>query len=508
MKNIRVWFSVMLVCLLAAAGCGSQNSASSPTAENSRDKVSTETAETSEAETTGETMAETTGGSVVDKSTQAQPGSAAGNIDGGEPMVLYIGKDGLFLAANGNTVQVAKGGQIASPSFSGDGTVAAYLKGEDLYGYELEEQTEELLLENVLSFAPDSAAGFYASSKEAGIVKVQPGREAQPIWKPEPVEGGYIQCEKLALSPDGGMLAFTQRRYVDEREDPNTSTFDQSLGIWLLSLRGNASQPKQIGAGEEPFFERLEKTGGAPYPNAWPAKWSPDSTKLFIWRDVLSGSLRSDGIPVSIYDVVSQKTEEPFVSGEDSEWTMDGVVLPYNENVTFAGDGALVLLVGGGREMAFDKQLMQIDSEAGAVAQVLEVLDLVPQSPQVSGDGKVVYFAASKTQKEALKVSYPIWRQIYKLEDGQVTALTEDEAYSSESPILTSDGSTLIFGRQDRDGNMSIWKMDTNGDGLEKLADLGFNTQAEEGSSDYPAGYQDFYGRGSWHEMMDVCLSD
>lgn len=479
MKNKNIWLSAVLACLLLAAGC-SQKSASSTTAEDDRETVGTEAAKAPDTEK------ETTGAS---------------------PMVLYIDKDGLFLAENGDKLKVADG-QITNPTFSGDGTVAVYLKGEDLYGYELEERTEELLLEDVISFAPDSAAGFYASSKDTGIVKVQPGRETQMVWKPEPVEGGYVQCEKLALSPDGGMLAFTQRRYVDEREDPNTTTFDQSLGIWLLRLRGNASEPKQIGAGEEPFFERLEKTGGEPYPYAWPAKWSPDSTKLFIWRDVLSGSLRSDGIPISIYDVVSQKTEEPFISGENAEWTMEGIVLPYNENITFAGDGALVFLAGGGREMAFGKQLMQIDSEDGAAAKELAVTDLTPQSPQVSEDGEVVYFAASKASKDSLQVSYPIWRQIYKLEDGQVTALTEDEAYSSESPILTADGGMLIFGRQDREGNMSIWKMNTDGNGLEKLADLGFNTQADAESAEYPVGYQDFYGRGSWHEMMDVCLTD
>lgn len=34
------------------------------------------------------------------------------------------------------------------------------------------------------------------------------GREQEEVWNPEPVDGGWIQCEKLTLSPDGKKLAF------------------------------------------------------------------------------------------------------------------------------------------------------------------------------------------------------------------------------------------------------------------------------------------------------------
>ena len=53
----------------------------------------------------------------------------------------------------------------------------------------------------------------------------------------------------------------------------------------------------------------------------WPAKWSPDSSRLFIWQDVLSGSMRADGIGTAVYDTVSGTMIDSL--GEQEE-----VVLP------------------------------------------------------------------------------------------------------------------------------------------------------------------------------------
>ena len=48
------------------------------------------------------------------------------------------------------------------------------------------------------------------------------------------------------------------------------------------------------------------------------------------------------------------------------------VVLPYNENVVFGEDNSLFLLVGAGREMALDKELVKIPPEKGAVHEKLK----------------------------------------------------------------------------------------------------------------------------------------
>lgn len=128
----------------------------------------------------------------------------------------------------------------------------------------------------------------------------------------------------------------------------------------------------------------------------------------------------------------------------------------------------------------------------------------MPQSPQVSYDGKSIFFAASKELETGEQVEYPIWRQLYRMENGHVAELTNDSEYSSEFPVLTGDGSVLVFGRVDKEGGMSIWSIGTNGSGLQKLADLEENISTDETNEHYPAGYEDFYGRGSWSSIMSV----
>ena len=276
----------------------------------------------------------------------------------GTVSVLYAANDGLYLIRvlrNGaedanaavSTERLAEGKDISSPLFSSDGRMAGYLRQDGFYGCSIETGKEELLLNGALSFVPDGKEGFYASSRETGIVRVHMGREQEEVWKPEPVEGGWIQCEKLTLSPDGKKLAFARRRYVDRRKDPGLSLFEQNQGIWMIQM--NLEKEKKLSVliqiiGEEPpFFERMEETDGEPYPYLWPAKWSPDSSRLFIWQDVLSGSMRSDGIGTAVYDTVSGTMIDPL--GEQEE-----VVLPYNENVVFGEDNSLFLLAGAGRE--------------------------------------------------------------------------------------------------------------------------------------------------------------
>ncbi|MFR2692373.1 MAG: hypothetical protein ACLTBV_16705 [Enterocloster bolteae] len=70
--------------------------------------------------------------------------------------------------------------------------------------------------------------------------------------------------------------------------------------------------------------------------------------------------------------------------------------------------------------------------------------------------------------------------------------LTNDTEYSSEFPVLTGDGSALVFGRVDKEGGMSIWSVGTNGSGLQKLADLEENISTDETNEHYPAGYRGF----------------
>lgn len=429
--------------------------------------------------------------------------------------VVYTENDGLYRVSSdrGSAAlpeKIVDGAGISAPVFAEDGSSAAYLKEGDLYGYSFELGREELLLREAISFVPDWEGGYLASSAEEGVVHVTIGQDPVMIWKPGAVSGGWVQCERLSLSPDGRLLAFTQRKYVNHREDPDTSPFDQNMGIWLYDRGGNTAVPVMIDKGELPFFEWVNKSEGAVYPDSWPGKWSPDSARLFIWRDVRSGSMRADGIPAAVYDVKEQKMEYLYIDKDNEEWKLEEVLLPYDENISFTAGGALIALVGGGREMAFSKGLVEIVPGDPPAYHPLAAKGLVPQSPQAAADG-TVYFAASKELAKGEDAVYPIRRQLYLQKDGVVKQLTkgDEDIYSSESPMLASDEETLVFGRVDHGGNMSIWKIDTDGSGLEKLADLKQNVNAaepEEGktSKDFAANYKDFYGRGSWNDMMAV----
>ncbi|MDR3242951.1 MAG: hypothetical protein LBT34_03375 [Clostridiales Family XIII bacterium] len=75
-----------------------------------------------------------------------------------------------------------------------------------------------------------------------------------------------------------------------------------------------------------------------------------------------------------------------------------------------------------------------------------------------------------------------------------------------------------MFGRIDKEGGMSLWRATSDGSGLAKLADLHANayvpfeqpvtSETGEGPepdySGYPTAYEDFYGRGSWYDMLAV----
>ena len=457
-----------------------------------------------------ETNAETGSGNGTQESTAEQGPDSGGELPKGLT-VIYTEHDGLYQVSSGGAAlpeKIVDGAGISSPVFAEDGSSAAYLRDGNLYGYSFELGREELLLREVISFVPDWEGGFLASSAEEGIVYVTIGQDPVMIWKPGAVSGGWVQCERLSLSPDGRLLAFTQRKYVNHREDPDTSPFDQNMGIWIYDRNGNTAVPAMIDEGELPFFEWVNKSEGAVYPDSWPGKWSPDSTRLFIWRDVRSGSMRADGIPAAVYDVKEQKMEYLYIGKDNEEWNLKDVLLPYNENISFTADGSLIALVGGGREMAFSKSLVEIVPGDPLAYNPIATPGLVPQSPQAAEDG-TVYFAASRELAEGEAAAYPIRRQLYQQKDGVVMQLTKGDAYTSESPMLTDNGGTLVFGRVDRSGNMSIWRIETDGSGLEKLADLKQNVNApepEEGKTteDYAANYNDFYGRGSWNDMMAV----
>ena len=109
---------------------------------------------------------------------------------------------GLLATNLGQAWRLAEGTDISSPLFSSDGRTAGYLRQDGFYGCSIETGKEELLLNGALSFVPDGKEGFYASSRETGIVRVHMGREQEEVWKPEPlIRPGFLSGRMFCQVP-------------------------------------------------------------------------------------------------------------------------------------------------------------------------------------------------------------------------------------------------------------------------------------------------------------------
>ena len=95
--------------------------------------------------------------------------------------------------------------------------------------------------------------------------------------------------------------------------------------------------------------------------------------------------------------------------------------------------------------MALDKETGQDTAEKGAVHEKLK--DTRSGAPEPAGviRWKKHIFCSVKGAGNGEQVEYPIWRQLYRMENGHVAELTNDTEYSSEFPVLTGDGTALVF---------------------------------------------------------------
>lgn len=433
----------------------------------------------------------------------------------GFKVLAYAANDGIYCVSlnNGSNVKLVSGEGIRQPVFSSDRSAIAYLQEDALYVYRFGDQKKNLIAKDSLSFCKGKKDYFYVSTKRNGIVKVDSKQNCEVILAAEKTKDGWIQYEKISVSPDNKLLAFAKRRYVDDRENPNIGNYEQCMGIWICDTSKKTAKDrlKQIQQGDIPVFDFLSNRNNLVYPMPWSGKWSEDSSKLFIWQDVMSGSMHADGIAGSVYDLKTKeliwlnenRNEDSVIDSEQIAYY--GRLLPYNENVKFTEDSQLVILNGGGRDMVSHKALQKIKLGIKIKYETLETPGLTPAMPNVTDDGGVIYFAASKSIKGKIldwnKV-YPLKRELYAYKEGKIIQLTKDELYTCESPVLSEDETQMIFGRINQTGNVSIWRMNVNGSGLKKLTDLKENINVDY--SNYPNNYNDYYGRGSWSDMIAV----
>jgi hypothetical protein len=392
-----------------------------------------------------------------------------------------------------------------------------------LYVYDFSDQSQRLLADDFISWCHGQDHSFYVSTRREGIFRVDADGEREIILPVEAInQGEQVYYERLELSPDSSKLAFTKTRTVGT---PDGGYIQQSLGVWVVSAAGASADLQQVQAGAQPVDEASSATDAWYYPLCYPAGWSADSTKLLIWQVGMSGSINADGVSLKIYDFISEALEALWVSPADPdpdranarddleaaapELADQNGLLAYDENICFYEDGRLLLLGGIGREMIYNKYLRRFaftSDEAEKTltirAENLETPGLIPATPLTSADGQTIYFAGAlePDPDQGWENSFFLHREIYALQDEGTVKLTDDTDYTSESPILSEDGNTLVFGRIDENRNMSIWRIGIDGTGLYELAAPVF---AEDAYGE-PVYYNNYYGRGNWYDLLAV----
>jgi hypothetical protein len=457
-------------------------------------------------------------------------------------MLVYTGNDGLYglnlSQMTAEPVKLVDMPGISKPIFSQDGSTVAFVQNDklsehhgfldgymsegQLYAYRFSDQKLQLLADKLIYWCRGYEDSFIISSVQDGIVQVNGSGERKILLPAENTATEWDEYEELILSPDSRRLAFTKTRHLLNQEAPDGTDIIHNLGVWVLELtdeNADVSQRlKQLQPGEEfPF----NSSGGytSLYALCYPAKWSPDSSKLLIWQEVSSSSITSDGVRLSVFDF-----------NTDRLLGIEPGLLAYAENLQFAEDGRLFMLSGTDRIMSDNKILQLVtfnmrnsdpsDSSALTPEIIYEELitpGILPASPAVDNEGQTVYFAGMETP--SIDPWFVHWdnsvhRQLYALQGSSLISLTDDPFYSSESPVLINNNQ-LLFGRIDDDYKMSIWRINTDGSNLTKLVDLKESTflenyiiwQANQEPkepyySNFPFNYNNFYGRGSWHNMI------
>ncbi len=458
--------------------------------------------------------------------------------------LVYAAADGLYRTSldGSGAEMIHEGARLSNPVLSKDGDMVMFRQAPapelsnnpGLYVYHFGLGQGILLKESSYSYCagPDNTfvmaatdgrllqAAFQTVEKD-GAETLEYQTEDISVW-PEAVDKNplvSIQYENLKPSPDFHYLAYNVS-VEDNRTDNRPEGFGPyySGGLYVLD-RGTGEAATVV----EPI--RATETSMGNYPE--PGPWSPDGKTLWVWDKPQSASLTADGVDGFFYHAdTGQKTEYGINAlSYTGNWIS---ALAYDENISFSDVGTAAILTGGNREMFVNKQVNLVADYSGTIAGFQEVKSiaedgLIPAMPQLSADGKTLYFAAISKEdgkgyekgnwtSEQYQAIWPLKRQLYSvaLEDsggakaGEITQITTDPAYRNENPVLLADESHLVFGRASAeayDGKMEIWIKDLVGGGEIKLAEW---TEPSVTDPWMAEKYNDFYGRGSWSSIFAI----
>ncbi|MDP4094716.1 MAG: hypothetical protein Q8920_15330 [Bacillota bacterium] len=390
----------------------------------------------------------------------------------GNTKIAYTAQNGLYIVnmKTARTDLIVKSSDIQTPVFSRDGKAVAYMLGQDLYAYSFENGKSKKLLSNATSFCQGQTGQFYASSQKTGIVTVE-YNSAKAKTIVASAKDTYFN--NLSLSPDLKLLAYDTVVSGVENQDRG--------GVWILDL--NKNNPELIVQAE-----KMSENSMGLRPAA--GKWTPDSSRLFIWMMSNSGSLSADGVGTALYDIKDSKLIN-----------LDTGALAYNENVTFANADKFALISGGSRSMFENKTISIFDLKTGIKPQNAAPMNKVTTTPYYSSDGSRLLFAASPAaaagDEYKKQIATIFKRQIYMLMNNKYYQLTNSTAYRSEAPVFLKNNNYIVFARQNSKTEQSIWIMDSDGKNQIKLASWKYNDPEDNRATD-------FYGRINWSNMFSI----
>ena len=442
-----------------------------------------------------------------------------------ESFVVYAAPDGLYRTGftADSSEKIFDGEKLSHPVLSQNGDMVMFRQSDtepqdasdpdrmSLYVYHWGLEKGILLKESSDSYCAGPDDTFIIGTIDGKLLKVkfqtaphdgadvlEYRTEDISVW-PESVPQSpdiFVSYANPECSPDDKYLAYS----VDVRD--NRAPAQSGLGVQPAYYNGGLYVLDLQTGKTVTVAPSKPSTANDLGADPVPGPWSPDGKVLTVWDKPAAASLSADGVSIFLYHV---DTGLKTGYGE--------LVLAYNENISFSEKGSIAVLSGGVREMFFDKKIDLITDYSKAQAEFHEIKSisengLIPAMPQLSADGKTLYFAAVKDEDvKKDENSYPLKRQLYSIQlekTEEVRQITADPNYRNENPVLLKDEEHLVFGRANAeayDGKMEIWIMNLHNNEETKLAEW---TEPEPTDVWMSEKYDDFYGRGSWNGIFAI----
>jgi len=221
-----------------------------------------------------------------------------------------------------------------------------------------------------------------------------------------------------------------------------------------------------------------------------PAGISEDGEWLYIRQSGKGGSMNANGVPPAAYNLKEGKLYSFYTFGN---YDQGNLLVPPSCEMFSLANGRALFRSGAGRNHYANKEIVVYDCATGAVAP-LSPADKVAGNPHLSPDGtKAVYpaFDVSRpfyeldeeTQQDLIYTSVPdpykdYWdaashQKLYvtAIDNPEPKAITPGDGTAIDSnPRFLSDNRTVVFTREDKDGNVSLWAVEDTGEDLRMLA--------------------------------------